>query len=320
MGEGTAGESVQAPMEELRLTWDAGIPAVQRRVDAVSASFRKSLETTKSRVQETVQLQEKLKKVKAELREAEDGLVKAIGEKTRKEAKRMSLVESLSASEARMEQLKRAVEAQRARRDEYAGIIAEASNDLKECEEKRNQNSEHRDGVEEAILWYNKNLGFRIECGNGVRFIFTKINMKTPHEEYFFTIRHESDTYSLLDCNPSLDGIKDLLTELNQSNGLYKFVRTMREKFQEAALCGNFPKVTSHDQNTPATSISVPSSSIPTESGSESPSEQRDPQAEELNKDSVTKKLRNAKGGRSGLLSPGSASSHRRSPRFKVKK
>ncbi|VFQ97782.1 unnamed protein product [Cuscuta campestris] len=45
------------PVEELRVTCVAGIPAVQRRVDAVSASFRKSLETTKSRVQETVQLQ-----------------------------------------------------------------------------------------------------------------------------------------------------------------------------------------------------------------------------------------------------------------------
>ncbi|RAL44015.1 hypothetical protein DM860_014152 [Cuscuta australis] len=45
------------PMAELRLTCDAGLPAVQRRVDAVSVSFRKSLETTKSRVQETVLLQ-----------------------------------------------------------------------------------------------------------------------------------------------------------------------------------------------------------------------------------------------------------------------
>ncbi|VFQ77111.1 unnamed protein product [Cuscuta campestris] len=44
-------------MAELRLTCDAGLPAVQRRVDAVSVSFRKSLETTKSRVQETVLLQ-----------------------------------------------------------------------------------------------------------------------------------------------------------------------------------------------------------------------------------------------------------------------
>ncbi|RAL50780.1 hypothetical protein DM860_015927 [Cuscuta australis] len=41
-------------VEELSLTCDAGIPAVQRCVDALSESFRKSLETTNSRVQETV--------------------------------------------------------------------------------------------------------------------------------------------------------------------------------------------------------------------------------------------------------------------------
>lgn len=42
----------------------------------------------------------------------------------------------------------------------------------------------------------------------------------------------------VLDCDPHLNDIKELLTELNKSNGLFKFVRTMREKFQEAALYG----------------------------------------------------------------------------------
>lgn len=39
---------------------------------------------------------------------------------------------------------------------------------LKELEEKHHQNAEHRKEIEEAISWYNRVLGFRIECGYGM--------------------------------------------------------------------------------------------------------------------------------------------------------
>ncbi|CAH9146116.1 unnamed protein product [Cuscuta epithymum] len=294
--ESRAGATVHAQMEESRLKCVGEIPIMQKQVDSVSVSFLKSLDFINSRAKETVQLQEKLKTVKAELREAEEDLLDALEGKTKKEAKRIALVESLSVVKARTDQLKRVVKAQRARRDEYARIIVEESNDLKACEEKHHKKSEHRDGVEEAILWYDKNLGFRTECGSGVKFIFSNINMKKPHEEYSFTIRHESDTYALLDCNPSLNDTKELLIELNQSNGLYKFVRIMREKFQESALCGNISKVTSHNQSIPTASVPTPFCSIPIESGSESSFKQRDSQAEDFIRDS--KKLKNVSVGR----------------------
>lgn len=38
---------------------------------------------------------------------------------------------------------------------------------LKECEEKRKQDTERREEIVEAIAWYNKVLGFRIERGRG---------------------------------------------------------------------------------------------------------------------------------------------------------
>ncbi|KAL8480488.1 hypothetical protein ACS0TY_027140 [Phlomoides rotata] len=44
--------------------------------------------------------------------------------------------------------------------------------------------------------------------------------------------------FSVLDCNPHLSDTKKLVAELNMSNRLFKFVRTMREKFQEAATQG----------------------------------------------------------------------------------
>lgn len=43
---------------------------------------------------------------------------------------------------------------------------------------------------------------------------------------------------SVLSCEPSLNDIKELIHELNKTNGLFKFVRVMRKKFQEAAAQG----------------------------------------------------------------------------------
>lgn len=44
--------------------------------------------------------------------------------KTRKEAKRMATMDSISATKTRLEELKDIVEDQRARKDEYAAIVA----------------------------------------------------------------------------------------------------------------------------------------------------------------------------------------------------
>lgn len=42
----------------------------------------------------------------------------------------------------------------------------------------------------------------------------------------------------MIDCDPQLNDAKELLIELNKSNGLYKFIRTMREKFLEVVARG----------------------------------------------------------------------------------
>ena len=42
----------------------------------------------------------------------------------------------------------------------------------------------------------------------------------------------------MLDCDPHLNDTKELIYELNKTNGLFKFVRIMREKFQEATTQG----------------------------------------------------------------------------------
>ncbi|KAF7123349.1 hypothetical protein RHSIM_Rhsim12G0166500 [Rhododendron simsii] len=345
--------SVRTKMEELRLVCGREIPIQQQRMDASVVAFQKSLESTKAKAQETVQNQEKLGKLKLELRKAEDDLVKALAVKTRKEAKRMTTMDSLSATRARIEELKRIVEDQKARKNEYAAIITQQSEVicctfceepaglnsscpfvildsfslfslsfiystikvLSTCEDKHNKNDEDRGGIEEAISWYNRVLGFRIECGHGVKFMFSNINAKNPKEEYSLSIRHENDVYTLLDCDPHVNDTKELIHELNRTNGLFKFVRAMREKFQEAAAQGISPQASSIDQDSSTISVSAPVSSISTDSRSESLPKKKENEVEEIKRRS--KKVNYGTGGKPAILSPGSALSFRRSPRFK---
>ncbi|KAK2975015.1 hypothetical protein RJ640_001225 [Escallonia rubra] len=237
--------------------------------------------------------------------------------KTRKEAKRMATMDTIAATKARIEEMKTLVEDRRARTTEYATIISQQIDALAACEVKREKDTERREEIEEAISWYNKVLGFRIESGHGVKFVFTNINLKNPKEEYCFTIRHENNVYSLLDCDPLLNATEELISELNKNNGLFKFVRTMREKFQEAAGCGTFPQVMHLDEDLSTISVSASVPSVSTDSRGESPTIQKELQPGETNR--YPKKVNKGREGKPALMSPASASYLRRSPRFKVK-
>ncbi|KAL1568243.1 kinetochore protein SPC25 isoform X2 [Salvia divinorum] len=281
----SSGESiVLTQMAERRLVCEREIPIQQRRVDTALVSYRQLFDSAKSQAQNTIQFQEKLGKLKGELREAEDALVKSLAVKNRKEAKRMTIMESLSVMKARVEELKGLVKDQRERKDEYAAIISHQSEALTACKEKSGSdlNGEYKEQIEEAISWYKSVLGFRIECGHGVKFIFTNIRPENPNEEYSFIIRHENETYNLLKCDPYLSGTKELVDELNKSNGLFKFVRTMRARFQQAAAQGHIskkiqnavPGISEHssslDQDSSIVSTSAPAASFSTDHRHES--------------------------------------------------
>ncbi|XP_051123401.1 kinetochore protein SPC25 homolog [Andrographis paniculata] len=266
--------SVLARMAELRLVCEREIPIQQHRIDSLHSLYRKLFDAAKSEARQTIQLQDKLGKVKIELREAEDGMVKALAAKTRKEAKLMEMMDSISAAKARAEQLKRIVEDQRQRKDEYSAALSQQSQALTPWKERCDNNKENRGQTETAISWYNRVLGFCIETGHGVKFIFTNINPENPKEEYSFVVRHENEMYTLLDCDPHLSNTKELVNDLNKTNGLFKFVRTMREKFQDAAAHGYFTHGLAVDQASLTITESAPASSDSTDSMYEySPSE-----------------------------------------------
>ncbi|KAH9720366.1 kinetochore protein SPC25-like [Citrus sinensis] len=342
--ESSVEDSVRTKMESMRVICDREITINEQKMDSVTASFLQSLESIKAKARATVQNQSKLEKMKADLRKAEDELVKVLAVKTRKEAKQMATRDSISVTKARLEELKRNVEAQRARRDEYSAIISQQSLALATTAEKTKQDLERKGQIQQAISWYNRVLGFHIEGGHGVRFTFSNINMKNPNEGYSFTIRHADDTYTLLYCDPPLNDIKELIQELNRTNGLFKFVRIMREKFEEAATVGLSSQSSTLHQDSCTISVSAPSFSVSTDR-SESPAKTNEYQIQrgEVNRqvnevihghESPTKKnqlhiqhgevsrqSKKANHGRNvnpALLSPGSASTPRRSTRIKL--
>ncbi|KAF5743744.1 hypothetical protein HS088_TW08G00331 [Tripterygium wilfordii] len=256
-------------MEWLILVREREIPIQQQKMESFASSFQKSLESINARAQETVRNQGNLLQLKASLRDAEDEFVKVLGVKTCKEAKQMATRDSILVTKARIEELRRTVQVERAKRDEYAAIMSQQSLDLAIFEGKVKRGSAHKAEIEEAISWYIRVLGFQIEGGHGVKFTFSNINLKNPYEECSITIRHQNDTYTLLTCDPHIDDTKELIQVLNRTNGLFRFVRIMRDKFQEATMLG----ITSHSvicQDTSTISVSAPLSSVSTER-SESP-------------------------------------------------
>lgn len=263
--------SVWKKIEELRLASERDKIQTQN-MDSQKAMLQKSLRLIKSRTQETVENRAKLGKLKTQLREAEDDLVKALAVKTRKEAKRMAIMDSISVAKARTEDLRRILQDQKARKDEYAAVVSQQSLALTISEKKSHEIRERREEIEEAFSWYNRVLGFRIECGRGIKFIFTNINFSNPSEQCSFTIHHANDTYTLLDCNPHLNDTEELVYELNKTNGLFEFVRIMRKKFQEAAASGlALPHFTHFRQESSMICVSAPVSSVSSDSKSESP-------------------------------------------------
>ncbi|KAG5148729.1 hypothetical protein JHK82_015610 [Glycine max] len=286
---------------------DTYIPLRLQNIDAFTASYRNSLQSLRTTALETARSQSELTEIQAKLREAEDDLVKALAVKTRREAKRMALKAAIDSVKGRIEDLKTSIPQQRTKNKECATVV---SQHRLVSEQESNESSEHRDEVQEAISWYNRILGFHVEGGRGVKFTFKNINVDNPNEEFFFTIRLEDDIYTLLNCKPSVKDTDEVIHELNKTNGLFKFVRTMRKKFQEAVAQGSLSMTTNEHQESAFMSASAPVLSISTIT------EGNENQDEPIKGNAHLQKQVN----RRRVKSPGSASSVCQAPRLKVRK
>ncbi|KAM0930685.1 hypothetical protein ACQ4PT_000785 [Festuca glaucescens] len=165
---------------------------------------------------------------------AEQNVAHRVQQKKGSERKLAS--ESISNATMTNEQLSSLVLDQRARRDEYANAISHQLEAIEALE--ANFDAAGKKNLDEAIMWYSKFLGFQVVAGEGVKFVFNKVDMQSPDNEYFFCIKVNKDEYSLIQCVPLLKDSEELVKDLNCTNDLFKFVRIMRSRFQAAASKG----------------------------------------------------------------------------------
>ncbi|VAH70284.1 unnamed protein product [Triticum turgidum subsp. durum] len=177
---------------------------------------------------------EKLNALKGQLRGLEAGLAEALSTQLKKESECKLTSESISNATATNEQLRGLLLDQRARRDEFANVISHQLQAIEALE--ANVDVMGKKNLDEAIMWYNKFLGFRVVAGEGVKFVFSKVDMQSPDDEYSFCIKVNKDEYSLIQCTPLLKDTEELVKDLNCTNDLFKFVRIMRARFQAAAI------------------------------------------------------------------------------------
>ncbi|KAK7330520.1 hypothetical protein VNO77_24715 [Canavalia gladiata] len=259
---------------------DREIPLHMQNIDAFTVSHAKSLETLRATVQQAAQYQVQLEEVKGKLREAEDDLVKALAVKTRKEVKRMVLMDLIASAKARVEDLNKIIQEQRTKKQEYATFLSQQS---LACEGKLNESIEPKDETQEATSWYNRVLGFHVKGGR------------------------------VLSCEPFLDGTKELIHELNKTNGLFKFVRVMRKRTEPAG--SSVVRIGEHEESA-FNSASAPVVSMSSVI-SDSPTKENEHRVEPTESNSQSKKQNVRRRVKSAVLSPGSASSVRQSSRLK---
>ncbi|XP_060581102.1 kinetochore protein Spc25-like isoform X2 [Ruditapes philippinarum] len=77
-------------------------------------------------------------------------------------------------------------------------------------------------------------LSFKKTHGGRIQVIFTHIDEKDPLMAFYFflQIQGPSRKYVVSDVEPSVDGVEELVTELNKTNNLRRFMLEMRSKFK----------------------------------------------------------------------------------------
>ncbi|TKW19091.1 hypothetical protein SEVIR_5G475100v4 [Setaria viridis] len=296
-------------MQDRRAAIQRRISHAQERATATAAAFSAALLSARSIANQTVSNRAQLNDLKQQLRKLEADLAQALSVQTSKRSKHKLMSESILNTTATNEQLRSLVMDQRARRDEYVNAI---SNQLQAIESLEAENDTKGDkNLEKAIMWYDKFLGFQVVGGEGVKFVFSKIDVQSPDREYSFCIKLIEERYILVHCVPFVDGSKELVKHLNCNNDLYKFVRTMRERFQVATISGNLSAISFCPDMSSITSSSL--SALSLDSRSENSTNQRHTRSRSKNLKIPTKKGLSSQ----SAASPGSmVRNMRRSPRI----
>ncbi|XP_078174861.1 kinetochore protein SPC25 homolog [Carex rostrata] len=229
---------ISKTMAGLRPSFERRISSLRERKTGASASFSRCLHSSSAVSDDLLTSLEKLDKLKDKHIEGQANLVEALSVKTRNSARHTAMTNDLAAKRARCEQIKKVISDQRNKVDECTTVISKCLHALEACEEKLRKVQSEKENLDSAIAWYQKALGLRVLVGEGVKFIFNKIDSTNPEKEYSFTVQLDNDKYNLLQCDPLVEGIDDLLKEVNETNDFFGFVRVVRGKFASSNLSG----------------------------------------------------------------------------------
>ncbi|KAL4222969.1 kinetochore-associated Ndc80 complex subunit spc25 [Mactra antiquata] len=91
------------------------------------------------------------------------------------------------------------------------------------------------DYLHKANQCFGSRLGleFKKTRGNRIQVIFTQVDERDPLKVFYFFLQIEGPgrKYVVSDTSPEID-VNDIVTELNQSNNLRKFMITIRNRFK----------------------------------------------------------------------------------------
>lgn len=228
-----AEESTYSKMLRLRLLCDQKIRACHERNELLVSSIRDSNKSIKLLAEKTLAKRGEVAKLKDQAKELEASFCETLKVHGSKKAKLSTFFVAISSIVERIEHLKRALDEQRAKKDEYETVISQQLIALQIIEDKNEKEALEVKKIQEATNWYKSVLGFQIEGGDGVKFSFNNIDPNDHDKEFWFVVKLDGDLYTLLHCNPQLENTDELVEELNRTNGLFKFVKVMRESFKK---------------------------------------------------------------------------------------
>ncbi|XP_044381938.1 kinetochore protein SPC25 homolog isoform X1 [Triticum aestivum] len=293
-----------------RAACDRQMAAGRDRFASASAAVRAAARSAVSGAHQSLSRREDLVEFKKRLRDLEADLGQALSLKLTMESKCKRLRESISASAATSEQLRDLVTGQRSRSERHAAVISDVLEAAEAFEAKNDEDVTLMKGMEKAICWYQKRVGFQaVVEGEGVKFIFDKVDSQSPEKEFSFSLKFDKDRCtSVLRCSPPVEDSEELVKDLNLTNDLVKFVRIIRQRFQAAALNGDLPVSPTVCSDASA----IPISSPVTKSVDSTSKNDRD----KSNSQSKNRKPALPAKRKASALSAASPGSVRRSPRF----
>jgi len=94
---------------------------------------------------------------------------------------------------------------------------------------------EKQQELSKGSSYYSSHLGLIFERfpdkPSQLRFTFTLIDPKDHSRPFYFVISVDSEYYQVEECQPAVKAVPELIKQLNKSNSLSAFVRSMRREF-----------------------------------------------------------------------------------------